>query len=68
MPALMRFLFPANLEHPESTGRMDVFAWSAQGPHGRDALLFGGMFQTLSHVPQRIGGKSKASTLSQVRS
>ena len=29
MPALMAFLFPKNLEHPESTGRMDVFAWSA---------------------------------------
>jgi len=25
--ALMNFLFPKNLEHPESTGRMDVFAW-----------------------------------------
>jgi hypothetical protein len=23
----MNFLFPSNLEHPESTGRMDVFAW-----------------------------------------
>merc|ERR1719326_2570672 len=25
MAALMKFLFPAHLEHPESTGRLDVF-------------------------------------------
>jgi hypothetical protein len=47
MPALMRFLFPANLEHPESTGRMDVFAWYGpvddegnlrSGPQGKHVM------------------------------
>ncbi len=35
--AFIEFLFPAHLEHPESTGRMDVFAW--YGPVDDDGKL-----------------------------
>jgi hypothetical protein len=38
--ALFKFLFPPNLEHPESTGRADVFAW--YGPVDDDGELRAG--------------------------
>lgn len=40
MEALMGFLFPAHLEHPESTGRLDLFAY--YGPCDDNGRLRGG--------------------------
>merc|ERR1719240_2413476 len=40
MEALMKFLCPEKLEHPESTGRLDLFAY--YGPCDDDGNLLGG--------------------------
>merc|ERR1719158_1613146 len=40
MEALLSFLFPAHLEHPESTGRLDLFAY--YGPCDDAGKLRGG--------------------------
>jgi hypothetical protein len=40
MVALMKFLFPSHLEHPESTGRLDIFAH--YGSVDEDGYLRGG--------------------------
>mmetsp|Transcript_43128 Transcript_43128/g.77466 ORF Transcript_43128/g.77466 Transcript_43128/m.77466 type:complete len:344 (-) Transcript_43128:29-1060(-) len=41
MPSLMKFLFPGTLEHPECTGRLELFAY--YGPANEEGQLRGGI-------------------------
>lgn len=52
MSALMKFLFPAHLEHPESTGRLDVFAH--YGPVDEEGHLRGGPLGNHIHADLEI--------------
>mmetsp|Transcript_11161 Transcript_11161/g.20284 ORF Transcript_11161/g.20284 Transcript_11161/m.20284 type:complete len:308 (+) Transcript_11161:58-981(+) len=50
--ALMRFLFPLNLEHPESTGRLELFA--RYGPVDEEGRLHGGIGGSHVHTDLEI--------------
>ena len=52
MSSLMHFLFPAHLEHPESTGRLDVFAY--YGPCDDAGNLRGGFLGRHCHTDLEV--------------
>ena len=52
MSSLMQFLFPAHLEHPESTGRLDVFAH--YGPCDDNGDLRGGFLGRHVHTDLEV--------------
>lgn len=52
LEALNRFLFPPHLEHPESTGRLDLFAY--YGPVSTEGTLNGGPGGTHRHTDLEI--------------
>jgi len=52
MTSLMKFLFPAHLEHPESTGRLELFA--KYGPVDEQGRLHGGILGAHVHTDLEI--------------